>query len=193
MKKIILNACISLVFFTMLAGCNNGFSAGRKTPAGGTGDNSGKFIPDDIIEKKLSELTAAQQAEIKSLYGCYWPGGIKQQCVEIGDDKLIVYSVAMSSGYENIRWAKVSSMWICCSYLKTDTDYAPKDRRVALKFLKDGSGNLKVLQYVVPMGMKSGPFNKGKAVEKIDEGGKTYYVYDKNNSASPKMLKPIPR
>ena len=60
MKKIILTACISLVFFIVLTGCNNGFSAGRKTPAGGTEDNSGKFIPDDIVEKFIWLLLAGR-------------------------------------------------------------------------------------------------------------------------------------
>ena len=57
-------------------------------------------------------------------------------------------------------------------------------------FIKDGS-NLKVWQYVARMGQKWGPFTKGKDVEKIEDGDKTYYVYDKNDSASHKMTKPI--
>ena len=185
MKKKLLAACISLILFTVFAGCNNNPSADK------TDDIVvPQFIPDDIGEKKLSDMSQSDKAEIQSLYGCYWPGGEKIQCAEIGDNTLVVYSIAMSSGYENVRWGKVSDMWVCCSYGKDETDYEPKDRRVVLKFIKDGS-NLKVWQYVARMGQKWGPFTKGKDVEKIEDGDKTYYVYDKNDSASPKMKKPI--
>ena len=185
MKKKLLAACISLIFFTVFAGCNNNPSADK------TDDIVvPQFIPDDIGEKKLSDMSPSDKAEIQSLYGCYWPGGEKIQCAEIGDNTLVVYSIAMSSSYENVRWGKVSDMWVCCSYGKDETDYEPKDRRVVLKFIKDGS-NLKVWQYVARMGQKWGPFTKGKDVEKIEDGDKTYYVYDKNDSASHKMTKPI--
>jgi len=181
MKKKLLTACISLILFTVFAGCNNNPSADK------TDDIVvPQFIPDDIGEKKLSELSAEQQAEIQSLYGCYWPGGEKIQCAELGDDKLVVYSIAMSSGYENVRWGKVSDMWVCCSYLKTDSDYEPKDRRVIFKFIKDGS-NFVLRQYVVPMGTEAGPFKKGKDVKKIEEGVEDWYVYDNGH---PKMKKP---
>ena len=184
MKKKLLAACISLILFTVFAGCNNNPSADK------TDDIIvPQFIPDDIGEKKLSELSAEQQAEIRSLYGCYWPDGEKIQCVELGENKLVVYSTIMSSGYENIRWAKVSDMWVCCSYLKTDSDYEPKDRRVIFKFIKDGS-NFVLRQYVVRMDAEAGPFKKGKNVEKIEEGGEDRYVYDNGH---PKMKKPITR
>ena len=187
MKKNILAACISLILFTAFVGCNNGFS-GTKPPLGGTG-NTAQFIPDDIDEKKFSDMSPSDKAEIQSLYGCYWPDGGKIQCAEIGDNKLVVYSIIMSSGYENIRWAKVSDMWVCCSYLKTDSDYDPKNRKVIFKFIKDG-GNFVLRQYIVPMGTEEGPFKKGKDVEKIEEGGEDWYVYDNGH---PKMKKPIVR
>ena len=181
MKKKLLAACISLILFTVFAGCNNNPSADK------TDDIVvPQFIPDDIGEKELSELSAEQQAEIQDLYGCYWPDGEKIQCAELGDDKLVVYSIAMSSGYENVRWGKVSDMWVCCSYLKTDSDYEPKDRRVIFKFIKDGS-NFVLRQYVVPMGTEAGPFKRGKNVEEIEEDGKTYYVY---GNGHPKKKKP---
>ena len=182
MKKKLLAACISLILFTVFAGCNNNPSADK------TDDIVvPQFIPDDIDEKKLSDISPSDKAEIQSLYGCYWPGGEKIQCAEIGDNKLVVYSIIMSSGYENIRWAKVSDMWVCCSYLKTDSDYDPKNRKVIFKFIKDG-GNLVLRQYIVPMGTEAGPFKKGKDVEKIEEGGEDWYVYDNGH---PKMKKPI--
>ena len=184
MKKKLLAACISLIFFTAFAGCNNNPSADE------TDDIVvPQFIPDDIGEKKLSDMSPSDKAEIQNLYGCYWPDGEKIQCAEIGDNTLVVYSIAMSSGYENVRWGKVSDMWVCCSYLKTDSDYEPKDRRVIFKFIKDGS-NFVLRQYVVPMGAEAGPFKKGKNVEKIEEGGEDWYVYDNGH---PKMTKPITR
>lgn len=184
MKKKLLAACISLILFTVFAGCNNNPSADK------TDDIVvPQFIPDDIGEKKLSDMSPSDKAEIQSLYGCYWPGGEKIQCAEIGDNTLVVYSIAMSSSYENVRWGKVSDMWVCCSYLKTDSDFGPKNRKVIFKFIKDG-GNFVLRQYVVPMGAEAGPFKKGKNVEKIEEGVEDWYVYDNGH---PKMKKPITR
>lgn len=183
-NKILFAFICSFMFFAVLGGCNNVSENGE------TGNVEEKFIPDDIVDKKLSDLPVEQQKEIEKLYGCYWMNGIKDNCVEIGDGRFAVYSTAMSFGYVNFRWAKVSDMWVCCSYHKTDFDYTPKDRKVILKFVKDGDGNFRLWQYAIPMNNKSGPFIKGKNVEEIEKDGVKFYVYDRTDPTSPKMKAP---
>lgn len=211
MKKTILYIGIGvLMLCTVLGGCDQGFGKGKTSKGGqseiGPGkpsfkgkDNAEakKFAPDDIDEHKLSALSPEQKAEIEKLYGCYWMDGPRDNCIKIGADELASYSTAMSFSYTNIQWAKFSDSWICCSYHASDFDYDSNDRKVILKFTKD-SGGIKLWQYIVPMGTKAGPFVKGREVEEIkelDQSGKEqkYYVYDKTDTSSPKMLEPMPK
>lgn len=162
---------------------------GKNKPKTGNAHN---FVPDDMKDSALSDLSPEQKAEIKTLYGSYWMDGVRDNCIEIGAEGLASYSTAMSFSYENVRWAKLSDSWVCSSYHSSDSDYESSDRKVILKFTK-ASGGITLWQYIVPMNRKAGPFKKGKAVEKMEKDGKTYYVYDKADSTSPKMLAPIPR
>lgn len=210
MKKTI--QCVGigvLLLCTVLSGCGHGFDKG-KTAAGNTGTGSGKpsfngsnkgevnrFVPDNIGERTVSALSPEQKAEIEKLYGYYWIDSTRDNCIKISADGLVSYSTAMSFSYTNIRWGTVSDSWVCCSYHSSNADYEPSDRKVILKFIKDPSG-IQLLQYVVPMDKKAGPFVKGRAVEETNgrnqEGNEQkYYVYDKADPSSPKMLEPIPR
>lgn len=189
MKNTRAAVCVLFVLSALLAGCPIDVPAKAKKHV----DLKG-FIPDDIAEKKFSELPAADQAEIARLYGCYWPSGEKKQCAQIGAGTLVSYSTAMSYSYTNLRWSKLSpSVWVCCSYYKDNTEYDSADRKVIFKFTEN-AGTWTLEQYVVPMGTQAGPFTKGKDVEKLPGGkdGADCYVYDKNDATSPKMLAPKP-
>lgn len=201
--------CFLLGVFALcivLGGCNNPFGKGKGNTSAGTGNekpadkgkdtpkasNTQNFVPDDMKDSDLSALSSEQKAEIATLYGYYWMDGARDNCIEIGAHGLVAYSTAMSFRYRNVRWAKVSDSWVCSSYHANNSDYEPGDRKVILKFSK-ASGGIALWQYIVPMNRKAGPFKGGKAVEEIKKDGKTYYVYDKADSTSPKMLAPIPR
>ena len=189
MKNTRAAVCVLFVLSALLAGCPIDVPAKAKKHV----DLKG-FIPDDSVEHTLSARPAADQAEIASLYGCYWPSGEKKQCAEIRAGTLVSYSTAMSYSYTNLRWSKLSpSVWVCCSYYKDNTEYDPADRKVIFKFT-ESAGAWTLEQYVVPMGTQAGPLAVGKNVEKLAGGGKDgadCYVYD-NDSASPKMLAPKP-
>lgn len=170
----IVTACAAFALSALLASCQ------IETPAAKTKDL----------------LSPAEKAEVAHLYGYYWglEGGKKEPCIEIGDNKLISYSSVMSFSYTNIRWNKVSaSEWTCASYLKTDEDYDPEDRRIVLTFKKDG-GTWKLHEsFVKPMNQKYRSFTKGEAPTKITEGGKDYYVYKVGDPLSIKMKAPTAR
>lgn len=195
MKKMTVTALICALM--LYAGCDNavGNKVGNKKPSPDI-PNGTNFVPDDIGESNFDDLLNDAQNEIKSLCGYYWIEGYKDNCLEIGENKLVSYSTAMSACYIKVRWAKVSDTWICCSYKASDNNCTPQGRRVILKCKKKKTGaGWTVLQYVVPMDVKSGPFVKGKAVEKMtitdDKGkAKTVYVYDKTDPKYPKMLEP---
>lgn len=195
MKKMTITALIcAFVFCSIFTGCNtpagNGKSSADENDNAGT-DNTQQFVPDGIKDKKLSAFSPEEKAEIEKLYNYYWMDGVKDNCIKIEADRLVAYSTSMSFSYTNVRWAKVSGSWVCFSYHSDDFDYEPRDRKIILKFTEK-AGAIELWQYVVPMTRKSGPFTKGKEVEEIKKDGKTYYVYDKTDNSSPKMLEPRP-
>ena len=148
-------------------------------------------------EKEFSALPADQQTEIQSLYGYYWADdGNKNECPAIDAERLAVYTSNefMSMGFTNLRWSRVSSsMWVCYSYAEEDTDY--EEKRIIFTFVKDNNGTLKDFDTIVRMNGTYGPYVKGKAPDKFEESGKTYYTYDKATydkepKKSPKMFEP---
>ena len=195
MKKMTVTALICALM--LCAGCNNavGNKVSNKKPSTDI-TNDTNFVPDDLAESEFAYLSSAAQNEIKSLCGYYWMDGKKDNCIEIGENKLVSYSTAMSARYIKVRWAKVSDTWICCSYKASDNNCTPQGRRVILKCKKKKTDTgWTIRQYVVPMGIESGPFVKGGAVEKkeiINKAGvkETVYVYDKNDDSAPQMLEP---
>ncbi|MGP1601857.1 hypothetical protein [Treponema sp.] len=190
MKKNVCTVLVcALIFAVLLAGCND-LSPAKPKPQS---DMCG-LIQGDISDFALSDLPPAHRNEIRNLYGCYWMTGVRNNCTEIGDANLVLYSTAMSFSYANIRWSRVSdSMWVCFAYGDDDSNYSEDGRRIAVKFTKDSGGTVKLWQCVKAMKQKSGPFTEKKAVEQVEKDGNVFYVYDKNNPSSPTMLAPIPR
>lgn len=189
MKKNLCTVLVcALIFGVLLASCDD-LSPAKPKPR----PDMGGLIPDDISDDFLPNLPDDYKTEIRNLYGCYWMSGAKDNCTEIGETKLLVYSNAMSYSYENIRWSRVSdSMWVCIAYHKNEWDYSEGDRKVILRFTKDSGGIVTLWQRVIIMGHTSGPFTKGKAVERVEQGGNVFYVYDKNDPSCPKMKAPSP-
>jgi len=152
-------------------------------------------VPEGITEKAFADLPADEQTEIKTLYGYYWSSdGTKSECPAIDADRLGVYTVSefMSMGFTNFRWSKVSSStWACFSYAEDDEDYGAK--RLIFTFMKDADGTIWLWDTIVAMGGTYGPYVKGKIPDTFEEGGKTYYTYDKatydkNPKRSPKLF-----
>ena len=185
MKKMTITALIcALVFCAVCTACNN--AAGGKPQQNPTesqkpvdpkkpteSPSPDLSIPEGIAEKALSELPPEQQTEIKSLYGYYWAqNGSRAECPAIDADRLAVYTgqPAMSIGFTNLRWSRVSSSkWICFA------------------FVKGSNGTVKLFDTIIAMNSTFGPYIKGKEPEKFEEGGQTYYRYD---SKSPKLVEP---
>ena len=198
MKKMTITALIcALVFCAVCTACNN--AAGGKPQQNPTesqkpadpqkpseSPSPDLSIPKGIAEKKVSELPAEQQTEIKSLYGYYWAeNGSRGECPAIDAERLAVYTgqPGMSIGFTNLRWSRVSSSkWICFAYGEDDFDYAT--RRIIFTFVKGSNGTVKLFDTIVAMNSTFGPYIKGKEPEKFEEGGATYYRYDSN---SPKL------
>lgn len=151
---------------------------------------------EEAVEQLFSDLPADQQAEIKTLYGYYWADdGNKAECPAINNERLAVYtnSEFMSMGFTNLRWSRISSsMWVCFSYAENDDE----EKRIVFTFIKDNKGTLKVWDQILRMGTDAyGPYIKGKEPDKFEEGGKTYYTYDKaaydkDPKKSPKLFEP---
>ena len=200
MKKMTITALIcALVFCAVCTACNN--AAGGKPQQNPTESQKPSespspdlSIPKGIAEKKVSELPAEQQTEIKSLYGYYWADdGNKGECPAIDAERLALYTTMefMSMGFTNLRWSRVSSsMWVCCSYAEDETDYDYENKRIIFTFVKDNNGTLKVFDTIVAMSRTYGPYIKGKKPDTIEKDGKTYYTYDKNDPKSPKLFEP---
>ena len=112
--------------------------------------------------------------------------GKKDNFISLRDSKMLVCSTSMSFGYTNIRWSKLgNAQWVCTAYNFDDADYAQEGRKVILRF---SAGEKKPLwQYIVPMNLKAGPFEKGKEPDALEDGG---YKYDKNDSSAPRLLPP---
>ena len=198
MKKMTITALIcALVFCAVCTACNN--AAGGKPQQNPTESQKPSespspdlSIPKGIAEKAVSELPTEQQTEIKSLYGYYWAeNGSRGECPAIDAERLAVYTgqPGMSIGFTNLRWSRVSSSkWICFAYGEDDEAYETK--RIIFIFVKGSNGTVKLFDTIVAMNSTFGPYIKGKEPEKFEEGGKTYYTYDKNNPKSPKLVEP---
>ena len=153
-------------------------------------------VPEEITEKAFADLPADEQTEIKTLYGYYWSSdGTKSECPAIDADRLGVYTgnEFMSMGFTNLRWSKVSSStWTCFSYAEDDEDYGTK--RLIFTFMKDADGTVWLWDTIVAMANSTyGPYVIGKTPDTFEEGGKTYYtydkaIYDKNPKRSPKLF-----
>ena len=152
-------------------------------------------VPEGITEKAFADLPADQQAEVQSLYGYYWSSdGTKSECPAINADRLGVYTVSefMSMGFTNLRWSKVSSStWTCFSYGEDDKDHGVK--RLIFTFMKDADGTIWLWDTIVAMSGTYGPYVIGKTPDRFEEGGETYYtydkaIYDKNPKRSPKLF-----
>ena len=153
-------------------------------------------VPEEITEKAFADLPADEQTEIKTLYGYYWSSdGTKSECPAIDADRLGVYTgnEFMSMGFTNLRWSKVSSStWACFSYAEDDEDYGAK--RLIFTFMKDADGTVWLWDTIVAMANSTyGPYVIGKTPDTFEEGGKTYYtydkaIYDKNPKRSPKLF-----
>ena len=201
MKKMTITALIcALVFCAVCTACNN--AAGGKPQQNPTesqkpadpqkpseSPSPDLSIPKGIAEKKVSELPAEQQTEIKSLYGYYWAeNGSRGECPAIDAERLVVYTgqPGMSIGFTNLRWSRVSSSkWICFAYGEDDEAYETK--RIIFIFVKGSNGTVKLFDTIVAMNSTFGPYIKGKEPEKFEEGGATYYRYD---AKSPKLVEP---
>ena len=179
----------------LCAGCNNP-AGGKQKPADphkpAESSSTRPDVPEGITEKKLSELSKKQQAEVKTLYGYYWAeSGYRGECPAIDAERIAVYnagSEAMSVGFTDVRWAQISaSAWVCFAYASDENDYVPENRRFTFVFSKGKDGTVKVWDKIHLMNKKIfyGPYIKGKKPETLIEGGKTYYRYD---SKSPKLF-----
>lgn len=152
---------------------------------------------EEATEQLFSDFSAADQAEIASLYSYYWADdGNKGECPALDAARLAVYAnnAYMSMGFSNLRWSKVSpSMWICFSYASSDTNY--NNKRIVFTFTKDRDGTVKLWDTIILMGGTYGPYLKGKTPDTFEESGVTYYTYDKNTydtdpRKSPKLFEP---
>jgi len=152
---------------------------------------------EEATEQLFSDFSAADQAEIASLYSYYWADdGNKGECPALDAARLAVYAnnAYMSMGFSNLRWSKVSpSMWICFSYASSDTNY--NNKRIVFTFTKDRDGTVKLWDTIILMGGTYGPYLKGKKPDTFEESGVTYYTYDKNTydtdpRKSPKLFEP---
>ncbi|MEL3907030.1 MAG: hypothetical protein P1P65_08430 [Treponema sp.] len=197
MKKKILTAVICpLMLFAVLSGCTNMNTVPDKAKdnSNANGSNEKVEIPEDISVNRLSDIPSEHRKEIENLYGYYWAdNGTKFECSFIDADQLIAYSTSMSAGYRNIRWHRVSdSQWICFSYTSsTDGPTTDEGSRVAFLFIKDSSGNIKHYKQIRAMNKNiSGPYLRGQSIQKREENGKTFYVYDKGDPNAPKMKEP---
>ena len=209
MKKMTITTLIcALVFCIVCTACNNAAGGKPQKPVDSQKPTESQnpadpkkptespstrpAVPEGIAEKLFSELSAEQQAEVKTLYGYYWAqNGSKGECPAINAERIAVYnasSESMSVEFINVRWAQISpSAWVCFSYAFDENDYVPENRRFIFVFSKGGDGTVKVWDTIILMDETYGPYIKGKEPEKVIEGGKTYYRYD---SKSPKLFEP---
>ncbi len=199
-SKIVFACVCACMVFAVLSGCNNVLNNGKPSVGGNAGGGgtlppTRPAIPEGIVEKDFSQLSAADQAEIASLYGYYWADdGTRNECPAIDATKLAVYNgnAFMSRSFENFRWGKISaSQWVCFSYASDEMAYAPDDRRFIFVFAKDGNGTPYLWDRIVLMGEGYfGPYIKGKTPDTFEESGVTYYRYD---DKSPKLVEPTPK
>ena len=197
MKKITITTLIcTLVFCAVCMACNNAAGGKPQKPADSQkpaeSSSTRPAVPEGIAEKLFSDLSAEQQAEVKTLYGYYWAeNGSKGECPAINAERIAVYnasSESMSVEFINVRWAQISpSAWVCFSYASDENDYVPENRRLIFVFSKGSGGTIKVWDTIIRMRETYGPYIKGKEPEKVIENGKMYYRYD---SKSPKLFKP---
>ena len=197
MKRIkILFTCVcACMVFAVLSGCKNAVSGSKPVVNGNAGEGTPPTrpkIPEGIVEKKFSQLSVDEQAEITSLYGYYWSDdGTRNECPAIDADRIAVYNgnAFMSRSFENFRWGKISaSKWVCFSYAADDDSYDPNDRRFIFVFSKDSNGTPLLWDRIVLMGEDYfGPYIKGKNPDTIVKNGVTYYRYDEK---SPELVEP---